>query len=215
MDLQTPRAANDSKSRSVPSRRERELDRSGVCKARMAMSCTSPASRVESCEPSICLMVIEGGACWVPFIQERLGLFAINSRPFSTLDFRYQREAQPTKLTIEMCARTKRVSMLGIRYQRETGSTTILIVEGSARWTPVTKERLGRLAWVYEGREDVGSTTSTSKAAAIEVSTSMLEIEGGQCRASGTKERLGPPLIFIVEDSTDNFCRAPTDLYRG
>ena len=36
----------------------------------------------------------------------------------------YQREVQPTEPTIEMYARSKRRDMLGMRRQREAGSTT-------------------------------------------------------------------------------------------
>ena len=57
--------------------------------------------------------------------RRKAGLSANNIRPFSMLDFGYQREAQPTKPTIEMYAGTNRRNMLGIRRQREAGSTAI------------------------------------------------------------------------------------------
>ena len=54
---------------------------------------------------------------------------------------------------------------------------------------------------MYEGREAVGSTPSTSRAAAVELSTSMLKVEGGVCQASGTKGMLDRPQKFIAKDS--------------
>ena len=103
-----------------------------------AMGGTPPTSRVESCEPLICLMVIEREGCWVPVVKERLGCPLIIADR-SALDFGYQREDQPTKPTIEMYASTTRRNMLGVKER--LGRPLFLIVEGSACWTPVTKER--------------------------------------------------------------------------
>ena len=69
--------------------------------------------RVASRELSIYLLEIEERACWVPVVKKTL--FATNSRPFG-----YQRKARPT---MEGDTITKRRSMLGIKGQREAGST--------------------------------------------------------------------------------------------
>ena len=100
--------------------------------------------------------------------QMEAGSSIISSGPVSMLDFVFQREADRLDYlaTVSKCMSKLEVGACWTLGMKEMlGRPLFSIVKGSARWTPVTKERLGKLVCrSQDGTDDslVGYSEATA-----------------------------------------------------